>query len=70
MADHFSPFLVGISLAGAYAITVARYRRYGFLAWVIADFAWVIYFVSMKQAAPAVLFLAYTVLAAKGWCEV
>lgn len=70
MIDSLSPFLVALSLYGAYAITVPKWARYGFAAWVFADAGWVVYFVSQGQWSAAVLFAVYTALAVKGWCQV
>lgn len=60
-------FLVGISLYGAYAITVPKMARWGFLAWIVADLGWVVLFAIQRQWSPAFLFGVYAVLAVKGW---
>lgn len=67
MIQSFSPFLVGISLYGAYAITVPKMARWGFLAWIVADLGWVVLFAVSGQWSPAFLFGVYAVLAVKGW---
>lgn len=67
MIQEFSPFLVGISLYGAYAITVTKMARWGFLAWIVADLGWAVLFAIQQQWSPCFLFVVYTVLAVKGW---
>ena len=67
MIQAFSPFLVGISLYGAWAITVPTMARWGFLAWIMADLGWVVLFAIQRQWSPAFLFGVYAVLAWKGW---